>query len=61
MFFERASRVGKFLKRALEILGDRDCEIHREITKVHEEVLRGKLSEFLGWQGKGEVVIIISP
>ncbi len=61
VFFERASRAGKFFKKALEVFGDRDCEIHREITKVHEEVLRGRLSEFLEWQGKGEVVIIISP
>ncbi len=61
VFFERASRVGKFMKRALEVFGDRECEIHRELTKVHEEVLRGRVSRFLDWEGKGEVVIIISP
>ncbi len=60
VFFERASRVGKFLKKALEIFGDRPCEIHRELTKVHEEILRGRISDFVNWEGKGEVVIIIS-
>ncbi len=60
VFFQRASRVGKFLKKALEVLGDRPCEIHRELTKAHEEILRGRLSDFVNWEGKGEVVIIIS-
>ncbi len=60
VFFERASRVPKLMKKALEVFGDRECEIHRELTKVHEEILRGKISDFLQWEGRGEVVLIIS-
>ncbi len=59
VFFERAERVKKFLAAALEILGNRRVEIHREITKVYEEVLRGRISDFIHWEGKGEVVIVM--
>lgn len=59
VFFERAERVKKFLSVAFEVFGNRRVEIHREITKVYEEVLRGRISDFLQWEGKGEVVIVV--
>lgn len=59
VFFERAERVKKLLSVAFQVLGDRRVEIHRELTKVYEEVLRGRISDFLQWEGKGEVVIIL--
>lgn len=59
IFYERANRVKNLLKAALEVLGNRKVVIARELTKIHEEVLRGRISDFLEWEGKGEVVILI--
>ena len=46
----------------LEILGNRDICIAREITKKHEEFLRGSLSELseLEEELKGEMVIVVA-
>ena len=45
----------------LEILGDRNIAICREISKIHEEVCRGKISFVLQFvsQMKGEFVIVV--
>ena len=59
IFYERANRVKSLMKAAFEVLGDRKVVIARELTKLHEEVLRGRLSDFLEWEGKGEVVVLI--
>jgi len=59
IFFERAERASKFLSIALEILGNREIEIYRELTKLHEEILRGRIKDFLNWESKGELVLII--
>ena len=59
VFFERAERVKKLIRSSYEIFGDRRVEIHRELTKIHEEILRGYLSDFFQWDGKGEVVVVI--
>ena len=44
-------------------LGDRRIAIARELTKLHEEVMRGRISEVLSHMGdaelKGEVVVVI--
>ena len=44
-----------------EILGDRNIVLAKEITKIHEEFIRGKISEILEKQEspKGEFVIIV--
>ena len=46
----------------LDILGDRNIALCREITKKHEEIIRGKISEVLNIidELKGEMVIIVS-
>ena len=61
VFYEAPHRIAKCLKSCLDILGDRRCCVAREITKMHEEFLRGMLSEVLEeCDGlKGEMVIII--
>ena len=61
VFYEAPHRIQKCLKSCLEILGDRRCCLARELTKLHEEFLRGTLSEVLeACEGlKGEMVIII--
>ncbi len=44
-----------------EILGDRNVVLAKELTKIHEEYMRGKISEIIQKQKdpKGEFVIII--
>ena len=45
VFFEVPHRLKESLADLLEILGDREVTMGREVTKVHEEFLRGRLSE----------------
>lgn len=64
VFFESPHRLLASLEDALAELGDRPVAIGRELTKMHEEVLRGRLSELLAeLKGrpalKGEFVIVI--
>lgn len=61
VFYEAPHRIEKMMKSCLEILGDRRCCLARELTKVHEEFLRGTISEIIPELEtlKGEMVIII--
>ncbi len=63
IFYEAPHRLLDALGDMLKILGDREIAIARELTKVHEEFLRGKLSEIVGAlterEIKGEIVIVI--
>ena len=45
IFYEVPHRLEESLEDLLEIFGDRQIAIGRELTKVHEEFLRGRLSE----------------
>src|SRR3990167_1919272 len=45
VFYEAPHRLKESLGDLLEILGDREAVMGREITKIHEEFLRGRLSE----------------
>jgi 16S rRNA (cytidine1402-2'-O)-methyltransferase len=59
--FEAPHRLTDALKDMLEVLGDRRVAIVREMTKLHEEVFRGIISEAMGHfqQPKGEFTIVI--
>lgn len=63
VFFESARRLARLLAEILELWGDREVVIGRELTKQHEEVLRGKASEIgellAGRSLKGEAVVIV--
>ena len=63
MLFESPHRLGETLTDILETLGDRPVAVARELTKVHEEVLRGPVSkvlERLGGEGvRGEIVVVV--
>lgn len=66
VFYESPKRIRACLSDMLDILGDREAAVCRELTKLFEEVRRGLLSELLGhYQAadtpKGEIVIVISP
>jgi 16S rRNA (cytidine1402-2'-O)-methyltransferase len=60
--FESPRRLSGLLADAREILGDRRAAVVRELTKVHQEVLRGRLSELadrLPNEVLGEIVVVI--
>jgi len=63
VFFESPRRVVETLRAALELLGDRKLCLARELTKLHEEVIRGRISEVLARiadrELKGEVVLVL--
>lgn len=64
IFYEAPHRIAATLKDAREILGEREAAVARELTKIHEEVVRGKLSELLNRfapaeDARGEMVLII--
>src|SRR5579863_6383634 len=45
VFFEAPHRIAKMLADAAEVLGQRQAVLARELTKLHEEYLRGTLSD----------------
>ncbi len=60
--FEAPHRLKKTLKEILDEWGDRKIAIVRELTKIHEEVLRGKISELiykLPKDIKGEITLVV--
>lgn len=63
VFYESPFRVAGLLADALEIYGDRPAAVLRELTKLHEEVVRGPLSELharhVDRKLKGEFVVVI--
>lgn len=65
VFYEAPSRLSATLSDILETLGDREAVIARELTKLYEEFIRGRVSEILERlkEGpiKGEAVILLAP
>src|SRR5262249_29432769 len=62
VFLEAGRRLPAFLDDALAALGDRDAVIARELTKLHEEMLRGRLSELraaVAGGVRGEVTLLV--
>lgn len=62
IFYEAPHRIAGTLRDALEILGDREVVLARELTKLHEEFVRGKLSTLaqdFATTARGEIVLII--
>ncbi len=61
IFYEAPHRIEKTLELMLEVFGDRNVSLSREITKKFESVFRGKLSECLNdrSQIRGEFVIVV--
>jgi 16S rRNA (cytidine1402-2'-O)-methyltransferase len=64
VFFESPQRLPDSLAGMVEMLGDREAAIARELTKLHEEVRTGTLGELAAAYGeppKGEVTIVVAP
>ena len=64
IFYEGPHRIATTLKDAREILGEREAVVARELTKMHEEIVRGRLSELADRfaspeSARGEIVLII--
>lgn len=61
ILYEAPHKLLKTLNDILENIGDINCILAKEITKIHEEYIRGKISELiLKTEGiKGEYVIIL--
>jgi 16S rRNA (cytidine1402-2'-O)-methyltransferase len=64
VFYEAPHRIAGALRDARETLGEREAAVARELTKLHEEIARGRLSElsekFSGdHAARGEMVLVI--
>ncbi|HVF22084.1 MAG TPA: 16S rRNA (cytidine(1402)-2'-O)-methyltransferase, partial [Pyrinomonadaceae bacterium] len=64
IFYEAPHRLTASLRDAHEILGEREAVVARELTKLHEEMRRGRLSELAEHystieQPRGEIVLLI--
>lgn len=65
VFYEAPHRIIEALKDARAALGEREACVARELTKLHEEILRGRLSELVlrfeegNSEPRGEMVLII--
>ncbi len=65
VFYEAPHRIIETLRDVHEILGEREAVIAREVTKVHEEFLRGSVSQIRNMVKKetvkGELTVILGP
>jgi 16S rRNA (cytidine1402-2'-O)-methyltransferase len=64
IFYESARRLAGTLSVLLEILGDRNICVAREITKLYEEAIRGSVSEVISVLSeretlKGEITVVV--
>ncbi|HEU4510189.1 MAG TPA: 16S rRNA (cytidine(1402)-2'-O)-methyltransferase [Pyrinomonadaceae bacterium] len=64
IFYEAPHRLAATLKDAYEVLGEREAVVARELTKLHEEIKRGRLSELAKFyvdeeEPRGEIVVLI--
>ncbi|MBK53540.1 MAG: 16S rRNA (cytidine(1402)-2'-O)-methyltransferase [Candidatus Marinimicrobia bacterium] len=63
IFFENPKRLHRTLQDILNTFGERPCVIARELTKMHEEIIRGTVSSILNdidtITQKGEMVILV--
>jgi 16S rRNA (cytidine1402-2'-O)-methyltransferase len=64
IFYEAPHRIRETLLDAREILGDRQVALARELTKLHEEFIRGKVSDviahFESREPRGEMTLVIA-
>jgi 16S rRNA (cytidine1402-2'-O)-methyltransferase len=66
IFFESGPRLAESLADMAAVLGARDCAVARELTKLHEEVRRGPLSDLASAYAqsdrpRGEITVLVGP
>jgi 16S rRNA (cytidine1402-2'-O)-methyltransferase len=64
IFYEAPHRISDALTDAREILGEREAVVARELTKLHEEIARGRLTDLIArfsgeHAARGEMVLLI--
>ena len=63
IIYESCHRIVRFLEDVLDVMGERDIAVARELTKKFEEVKRGKVSSLIEYFSKekprGEFIVII--
>ena len=61
IIYEAPHKINKTLNDILENIGDINCVIAKELTKIHEEFFRGKISEIINIlnEPKGEYIILL--
>ena len=63
LFYEAPHKLGATLRDMNKVFGNREIAIVREITKIHEEVIRTTLDEavekYADGSVKGEIVLVI--
>lgn len=63
VFFEAPSRLGATLRAMADAFGpERPAAVCRELTKLHEEVVRGPLGDLAAWAAegvRGEIVVVV--
>jgi 16S rRNA (cytidine1402-2'-O)-methyltransferase len=63
VFYEAPHRLVRSLADCISVLGNRAAAVARELTKLHEELLRGTLDElaeiFAAREVRGEIVLVI--
>jgi len=63
IYYESPYRLRRLLEEALDVFGNRYAAVCKELTKLHESVRRGRLSQLLDdleEKPKGEYVVIIA-
>lgn len=63
IFFEAPHRIRAFLGDLIDVFGDIDVAVCREITKIHEELIKGPISVVISnlESPKGEFTIVLRP
>jgi 16S rRNA (cytidine1402-2'-O)-methyltransferase len=66
VFFESALRLAGSLNDMMDFLGNRPAAVARELTKLHEEIRRGRLADLAAHYRdigppRGETVIVVGP
>lgn len=65
VLFETPHRIERTLEVMVQVLGDREVALCRELTKLHEEILRGTADDILKTikrkPRKGEMILVLGP
>jgi 16S rRNA (cytidine1402-2'-O)-methyltransferase len=61
VFFEAPHRIRETLEQLVPMVGDCPVVVCRELTKIHESLIRGPISSVLKaqWEARGEVTVVL--
>lgn len=65
VLFESGNRIGHTLRDLADVMGGREMAICRELTKLHEEISRGRIADLaqtaVDLETRGEFVLVVAP